>query len=57
MKSEDVEDPADDGEDPRDGLESLVDVGEAHEVLESLMKTMMPWQRSWNPLLGWLMAL
>ena len=31
------------------GLEAPVDVEEAHEVLESLMKTMMPWQRSWNP--------
>ena len=50
---EDIEDPTDDAEDPRDGLEAPVDVGEVHEVLESLMKTMMPWQRSWNPLLGW----
>ena len=49
----DVEDPADDAEDPRDGLEALVDVGEAHEVLESLMKTMMPLQRSWSPLIWW----
>ena len=51
--AEDVEDPADDAEDPRDGLEALVDVGEAHEVLESLMKTMMPLQRSWSPLIWW----
>ena len=50
---EDIEDPADDAEDPRDGLEAQVVVGEAHEVLESLIKTMMPRQRSWNPLLGW----
>ena len=51
--AEDVEDSPDDAEDPRDGLEALVDVGEAHEVLESLMKTMMPLQRSWSPLIWW----
>ena len=51
--AENVEDPANDAEDPRDGLEALVDVGEAHEVLESLMKTMMPLQRSWSPLIWW----
>ena len=35
------------------GLEAPVVVEEAHEVLGSLMKTMMPWQRSWSPPLGW----
>ena len=46
------EDPDDDAEDPRDGLEALVDDGEAHEDLEPLMKTLMSLQRSWIPLLA-----
>ena len=41
---EKLEDPADDAEDPRDGLEALVDDGEAHEDLEPLMKTLMSLQ-------------
>ena len=50
--AEDVEGLADDAEDPRDGLEALVDDGEAHEDLEPLMKTLMTLQRSWSPLLA-----
>ena len=44
--------PADDAEDPRDNPEALADNGEAHEVLEPLMKTLMTLQRSWSPLLA-----
>ena len=33
-----------DAKDPRDCLEALVDNGEAHEVLEPLMKTLMPFK-------------
>ena len=36
--AEDLEYPADDAEDPRDGLEALVNVGEAHEEVFGTLK-------------------